>query len=242
MRSGTVTAGDFTRLDFDKRLIHPFTMIVTGITGSGKTEFVKRLLERQKKCIDVPIHKVYYHYSIFQPAYARMRKTVPNIEFHKGIPSRWERLNENETFKKDYVIVIDDLMAKALDDPTTASLYMAGSHHENISVITLTQNMFPRQKEARTVSINSQYLVLFKNPRDKSQIKTLATQITDGKGERRHFIDSYVAATKKPYTYLFADFKPTTPEELKYRDGITERYDHGAYLPIDYPLKPSPFP
>jgi hypothetical protein len=172
-----------------------------------------------------------------------MSKTIPNIVFVRGIPNRWEKLNEKESpdSKKNYLVVIDDLMTQALNDVSTSRLYTVGSHHENISVITLTQNMFPKGKEAREVSINCHYLVLFKNPRDKSQIKTLASQISDGREERRHFLDSYTDATKLPYTYLFADFKPTTPEEFKFRAKILEDFEHVVYLPPDFPLPPSPF-
>ena len=33
----------------------------------------------------------------------------------------------------------------------------------------LVQNLFPKNKESRTISLNSQYMVVFKNPRDASQ-------------------------------------------------------------------------
>ena len=209
-------------------------MMVTGITGSGKTQFVKKLLERRKKTIDTPIHHIYYHYGAYQKAFFDMSRTIPDITFVKGIPKEWEKLNaEKGAEKKNYIIVIDDLMIQALKQESTSLLYTVGSHHNNISVITLTQNLFPRMKEARTVSLNSHYLVLFKNPRDKSQIKTLASQLTDGKEERRHFLDAYVDATSKPYSYLAIDCKPEAPEELKFRSHIENDFQI-AYLPPDY--------
>ena len=39
----------------------------------------------------------------------------------------------------------------------------------NVSVVYLTQNVFDKNKYARTISLNAHYLVLFKNPRDASQ-------------------------------------------------------------------------
>ena len=38
---------DFSSFNFDTRFIFPFTMLITGPTGSGKTMFVKELLEKQ---------------------------------------------------------------------------------------------------------------------------------------------------------------------------------------------------
>jgi hypothetical protein len=234
----SLNSADFPQLDFDKRLIQPFTMLVAGITGAGKSQFVKKLLENQKSCIDKKIHKIFYHYSIWQSAYRQMNETIPNIVFRKGIARNWEKLNENveEDDMKPYIIVIDDLMIESLKEESTSKLYTVGSHHKNISVISLSQNLFPKLKEARTVSINCHYMVLYKNPRDKSQVKTLAKQVTDSKGDYRHFLDSYADATKKPYSYLFLDYKPLTPEELKLRAGILEKFEHVAYLPADYPL------
>ena len=37
----------------------------------------------------------------------------------------------------------------------------------------LEQNLFPKNKESRTISLNFQYMVVFKNPRDASQISHL---------------------------------------------------------------------
>ena len=37
----------------------------------------------------------------------------------------------------------------------------------------LVQNLFPKNKETRTISLNAHYMVVFKNPRDKSQISHL---------------------------------------------------------------------
>ena len=51
----------------------------------------------------------------------------------------------------------------------------------NTSVIYLVQNLFPKGKESRTISINAQYMVLFKNPRDNTQVVNLAKQMYPGR-------------------------------------------------------------
>src|SRR5258706_1291764 len=51
------------------------------------------------------------------------------------------------------------------------------SHHRNVSVLYLTQNLFFKSKHSRTMSLNSHYIIVFKNPRDVTQIKTLAAQM-----------------------------------------------------------------
>ena len=50
------------------------------------------------------------------------------------------------------------------------------AHHRNISVLYITQNFFDRSLQHRTISLKAHHLVLFKNPRDKSQITVLSRQ------------------------------------------------------------------
>jgi hypothetical protein len=219
--------------DFDRRLQSPFTMLVCGVTSSGKTTFTKELLEKQSMCIDKPISKVYYHYGIYQPAFNQMQRSIKNIQFREGVPENWEK---EITGKEHTIIVIDDLMTEVFSNKEAAKLYTQGSHHRSISVITLTQTLFPKQLHARTISLNSQYLVLFKNPRDALQIKNLANQMFPGKERKERFLNVFTDATSKPHSYLMIDCKQTTPDEFRLRTGITEKYRHVAYLPATYPI------
>ena len=88
------------------------------------------------------------------------------------------------------------------------NIFTVGSHHRNISVLFLMQNIFQKGSHARTISTNCQYMVLFKNARDQSQIRTLAMQIfpTDW----RDFLKYYNEETSKPYGHVILDFHPQT--------------------------------
>ena len=68
------------------RLLHPFTALVAGMTGSGKTVWVQNLLEHGPQVIQPPPQRIVWSYSQWQPAYDQMLKTIPGIEFVKGIP------------------------------------------------------------------------------------------------------------------------------------------------------------
>ena len=61
---------------------HPFTMLVAGPTGCGKTYFVKQMLESDK--IQPRPDRIIYMYGLWQPLYEEMRKTIPNIHFIQG--------------------------------------------------------------------------------------------------------------------------------------------------------------
>ena len=62
--------------------------------------------------------------------------------------------------------MIDDMQASALNNICIANLFSRESHHRNISVILILQNLFHQGKYCRDISLNTHYFFLFKNPRD----------------------------------------------------------------------------
>ena len=67
-------------------------------------------------------------------------------------------------------------------------------------------------------SLNANYIIYFKNPRDRAQITYLARQIFP---ENVKFIQEvYKDATSKPHTYLLIDLKQDTPDDYRIRTNI----------------------
>ena len=93
-----------------------------------------------------------------------MLVTIPNIEFVKGIPTALEQ-DAYFSVNKRNLIVIDDQMIEAGKDNRIVNLFAKGSHHQNLSVIYIVQNLFHQGKGNRSISLNSHYL-LFGNIRD----------------------------------------------------------------------------
>ena len=95
-----------------------------------------------------------------------MQSTIQNILFLQGLP---ENLSDDSLIETRYpsLIDIDDLMRDAMNSKDVCELFVEGSHNRNISVACIFQNGYLKVKENRTMSINTQYIVLFKNPRDQ---------------------------------------------------------------------------
>ncbi len=91
------------------------------------------------------------------------------------------------------------------------------------------QNLFDKGRSHRTVSLNTQYMVLFKNPRDKSQIEVLARQMYPK--NRNLLVAAFIHATQKPFGYLFIDLRPETDEQIRLRSNIFPGEDHLCYAP-----------
>ena len=111
---------------------------------------------------------------------------------------------------------------------TVANIFTKISHHRNVSVLYLTQNLFPKNKHARTISLNSHYLVLFKNPRDAGQFAILARQMYPGGS--KFAVEAFKDATEKPYGYLLVDLKPDTNESHRLRTDIFPTEQTSVYV------------
>lgn len=210
---------------------HPFTTMLAGPSGSGKTFLVRDILKHHKTLMyNMSNFKVLWSYGQWQSLYTEKVEGV-SISYVEGLPDQ-QAIEE----RKPSLIVIDDLMTELANDKKMTNLFTKGSHHMNISVIFIVQNLFYNAKEMRTININTSYFILLKNPRDKSQIDHLGKQMFPGtKGYLR---DAYHDATSSPYGYLVVDCKSDTDDRVRLRTRIlpTENIK-GEFRPIVYTSK-----
>ena len=142
---------------------------------------------------------------------------MPGIEFNQGIPEDIDERDYLDVSQRN-LIVLDDLMAQSGKDNRIADLFTKGSHHRNLSVIYIVQNVFHQGKEMRNISLNAHYIVLFKSPRDRQQISILARQVNPGRVQE--FMKSYGKATSRAHGYLMLDLKPTTDDKERLKTNI----------------------
>lgn len=191
------------------RLQHPFTAVIAGATGCGKSYFVKDLLSHKREMFSIVPDQIVWFYGIYQPLYDE----IPEVQFVEGLPNNYQSL-----LGKNTLFIIDDLMAECGSDSRLTRLFTRESHHLNLSVIFITQNFFHRGKEMREATLNAHYLFLCKNRRDMSQIIHLGKQLYPT--HLKFFQQVYEDATKQPFSYLMVDLRPDTPEELRLRTHI----------------------
>ena len=116
------------------------------------------------------------------------------------------------------LVIVDDLMSQCSQNQSMSDLFTKGSHHRGVSVMYLTQNLFPPGRQSRTISLNSHYMIVFKNPRDSLGISTLARQMYPN--STNFLLQSFQDATKRPYGYLLLDLHQLTPENMRLRTNI----------------------
>ena len=59
--------------------VHPFTSMIAGPTGSGKTQFVVELLKKKEQVISPAPQRIIYCYSIWQDTFDKLKQTIKNI-------------------------------------------------------------------------------------------------------------------------------------------------------------------
>lgn len=178
----------------------PFSLIIAGPSGSGKTVLLRNILEYRNQLFISPPDKILWCYGQMQAAYSNPIRDT-HVDYYEGFPGKEELL----TIRPN-LIIIDDLMAELSGEKEMANLFTKFSHHMNIDVVFIVQNVFHHGKEMRTISLNTHYFILLKNPRDRRQVMCLADQCFTG--NREYVMAAYNDATSVPFGYLLLDLKP----------------------------------
>ena len=137
-------------------------------------------------------------------------------------------------------------MNEVSSNATISKLFTRGKSHLGCSLVLMLQNIFPKGSQSRTISINAQYQVLFRYPRDSLQISILARQLYLSTLfipicfvlfmimdlpyicplNSKSFLEIYKRAMHHAYGYLFCCFTQSCPDEICYHTNV---------LPNEYP-------
>jgi hypothetical protein len=190
---------------------HPFRAYVCGPSNSGKTKLLENILLNREKLINKPIDRIVFCFREDQDSYKSLRND--DIEFHKG-------LIDSSIFdpKFNNLLIIDDLMDECKDSKEILKLFTVESHHRNISVFLVSQNIYTKGQCSRDINLNSSNMIIFKNPRDNIQISVLARQMFPNKSTA--FMEAFRDATSIPHGYLFLDFNQKTNDKLRLQTNI----------------------
>lgn len=198
----------------------PSNCMLVGPTQSGKSSFAIEVIKNANKLFDPPCERIVWAYGVYQDA---LRNVQQRVEFMDGLPQ------DLSTFdgQKHTLLILDDLMG--VDDKKVCDLFTKYSHHKKLFIMYMTQNLFFGSKHNRTITLNAQYIIFFKNPRDGAQISHLARQIFPN--NIAYMAEAYKDATSKPYGYLLLDLRPETDERFRLRTDIFPGMTQICYVP-----------
>jgi len=182
--------------------------MVVSPSGSGKTVFTTKLLVDNLHLFETPPKHIYYCYGTWQDGFKLVKEY--GVKFHHGIPDSdllpiW--------FPKGGLRVLDDLMEEGGNDKRVLDLFTKDSHHRNITVIYLSQDMFPPGKFSKSISRNAHYIVGFKNPRDQLGMRNLLLQAFPSRWQDVQ--DTFRKVTDRPFGYLLLDLHPKSRDDQR---------------------------
>ena len=192
---------------------------MAGNSGCGKTTLTSKMIVNWEECMNFPPSTIHVFFSHMQSAYENLQTDSPfPVIFHSEPPT--------DDFEVENGLVIFDDLQGSDCVRVIKDFFIKKSHHFNTSVIYLVQNLFDKDPAHRFISLNSTYIVVFKNPRDASQITHLNKQIYP---HAKNFLTSaYKAITEDgPRSYMVIDNYPETPEAFRIRNTLFPSMDFG---------------
>jgi hypothetical protein len=194
----------------DFKFLSPFTSVIAGQSGSGKSTLVIKLIKHYKELITPQPKSLLYCYGTYNNKIPQIQAL--GVKLHAGLPSD-EVLN---SCPKPLLLILDDMMLQ-LNRQTLADFFTRKSHHSNISLIFIVQNLF--EKHLKIVRDNCFYFFLLNSPAAALQVRNLGQQIFPGK--LNYFLSAYKqAVTENKWGYLLIDLHPAGNPLLRLRTNL----------------------
>ena len=203
---------------------------MSGPSRCGKSVFLASLLKSRKTFTKRPPEVICFVYSVYQEGiYDDLRNGI--VDYFIQDDEHLERniqkiLNANKG--KPSLLIYDDLI-KSINLPFIARQFTVNGRHNGISQVFVSQKLFPKDENIRLISNNSDYLVVFKNPRNATEIKILSNQMSPGKNILSKIFEQ---ATLDPYSYLFIDLTQECIPQKKYLSHLFDS-DHWIHTYIE---------
>ena len=215
----------------DFRLKKNFTYCIIGPSKVGKTVHLINLLKRQDELFESgKIENSIYCYKAWNESFNELQNGIIKTWLNE-IPSEQQiqEIAEPYVNKGGTLLIIDDFGSQLT--PVIPLLFSVLSHHLQITVILVLQALYNKNPMYKEIQTNSQYISIFKNERDKSQISTFARQFEPTNW--KYIINVFSDITRKPFSYLFIDFTTSCPSNLRLRSNILpHEFPMTVYIPI----------
>ena len=176
----------------------PFRMLIIGPSGSGKTNTLLHLINDLH-----PIDTIYlYAKDIHEPKY----EYLINKREQAGYDVLDDINNHNKNRDKKVLIVFDDMIADIEYNKNFKRIIKVfyRARKINVSIVFITQSYFRALKDAR---LNSTHYILMKIG-NKKELKRIAEE-KSGHLDYQDFLKIYNYCTRKPYSFMTIDTRPT---------------------------------
>ena len=180
----------------------PARLLVSGFSGSGKSTFVCKLIEKYRNK---------FQRVIVLGSELDISKEL-NIEFNSDFNPFQEFLRGST------LLIFDDIIYNKKLLTLAGEVFIRG-RHLNISSILVTQNIFLSDKNFRQISLNTTHIILFKHRDEKQIICFSRSFLSDEKVKEFHSLYKKVVAKQK-HQYLLIDFTVDIDSAVAIRSNV----------------------
>jgi len=187
----------------DSKLEKPFRLIVGGGSGSGKTEFVKRLVNNNH--FASPFDKIVYCYPDYLCDFPAEFDQI--VEYQPGICD----LTYFSSLPKNSLVILDDMMSECGNSDMIMKLFSVVARKRNLSVIFIVQNIYDRTKQFRNIRLNATSFALFKFYAATDVTKRILRDINCGDLISNRQLERVYS---QKFAYIFIDIHPERHSEF----------------------------
>jgi len=193
-------------------------VLLVGSSGSGKSAFIERCLKQKSEIFEIAPSQIIVcspNSSAELSASLSEITDIP-IEYRTSLP-------DEEQLLPHTVLIIDDLLAVGGRDfehicEQVLVYFCRKCHHHKIYAFVSSQLLFPNSKAFRAISLNANYMVVFKSHRNVQQLKYLSQQLF---GNGKFLLNVYEdALSNSKFGYIFLDLHPLTDSNLKIKTNV----------------------
>ena len=97
------------------------SLLFAGMSNSGKTTYIKTLLEQADKVFTENPSRIIYFYNVYQSKFSEMEASIPNKKFYQGLSQRSDIEKYADT-EKHLLMVFDDLYQEVISSKDLCDL------------------------------------------------------------------------------------------------------------------------
>jgi hypothetical protein len=199
-------------MDVTLKFKTPFTAVLAAPSCSGKTSWLLKFLSHLSEVVDGRVEHLVWCYGE-EGAIPEAIANNSQIRKYRGVPTA-----ESGVLIPHSLLILDDLMNDAYNQ-TVSDVYTKLSHHRQVSIILVTQNLFFQSRHSRNISLSTKYFILLRNCRERSQFSHLARQVYPE--NPKSLCEALCEAWSEAYGYLVIDVSPQqTVDAVRFRRNI----------------------
>ena len=205
---------------------HPYRILIVGGSGSGKTNLLPNLIEKQPDIDKIYLYAKDSYESKYQYLINKRESAGTNhfndpkafVKYSNDMHDVYKNIDNYNLDKENKILIVFDMIADMINNEKLNSivteLFIRG-RKQNTSLVFITQSYFKVPKDVR---LNTTHFFIMKIP-NKRELQQIAINHSSDINTK-DFINIYKKCTDKPYSFLVNDTTLSSDDPLRFRKNL----------------------